>query len=197
MLMKYFCLDQMIAYTHTHMCTHTDTHIHIHTCAHTCMHTSMHTCTHARMHARTHTHTQTHKHMPTYSCVHSHICLHAHACTYTHMHTHARTHACMHACTHTHTLTLSSCLIIVTKRHVTLEPFMLFIAHTVMFAGAVCQDAFDQCSIGSNPCNPYGTDRCVDYYRGYSCVCLPGYYGVNCTVCCTLSSSLVSFLWVI
>ncbi|XP_070201910.1 uncharacterized protein [Littorina saxatilis] len=45
----------------------------------------------------------------------------------------------------------------------------------------ICQDAFDQCSIGNTPCSRYGTNRCLDYYRGYSCVCLPGYYGVNCT----------------
>ncbi|KAK7468035.1 hypothetical protein BaRGS_00036739, partial [Batillaria attramentaria] len=45
----------------------------------------------------------------------------------------------------------------------------------------VCQDTVDQCSGSSNPCSPLGTLGCRDYYNGYTCTCLTGYYGENCT----------------
>lgn len=52
--------------------------------------------------------------------------------------------------------------------------FFLFIA------GLQCEAEIDECL--SDPCNPEGTERCLDLDNKFGCVCNAGYSGELCEV---------------
>lgn len=51
---------------------------------------------------------------------------------------------------------------------------------TIILIGLQCEAEIDECL--SNPCDPEGTENCVDLDNKFQCQCRPGFTGEQCEV---------------